>query len=79
MSIESAKAYIERLKTDEDFRQRVQDAEDGESRLALAKAEGFDFTRDEIGKVTSELSDDELDDISGTGCHYAGWFVYIQK
>jgi len=66
------KAFVERLKTDEDFRQRVQDAEDGETRLAFAKAEGFDFTRDEIDEVASELSDDELDDVAGAGSEYVG-------
>ena len=73
MSIESAKAFIERLKTDEDFRQRVQDAEDREARRALAKAEGFDFGEEDIKSASEELSDDDLDFIAGgSGCHAAG-------
>ena len=65
MSIESAKAFIERLKTDEEFRERVKDAADKETRIALVNAEGFDFSEEDIKAVKSELSDDELQAISG--------------
>ncbi len=64
MSIESAKAYIERLKTDEEFKERVKDATDKEARIALVNAEGFDFSEEDIKAVKSELSDDELDAVS---------------
>ncbi len=65
MSIESAKAYIERLKTDEEFRERVKAAKDSEARIALVKAEGFDFSAEDISAVKGELSDDELDGLAG--------------
>ena len=64
MSIESAKAFIERVKTDEEFRDRVQAAEDEDARLAVVKAEGFDFSADDIRAVEGELSDYDLDRIS---------------
>ena len=64
MSSESAKAYIERLKTDEEFKERVKDAADKEARMALVNAEGFDFSEEDIKAVKSELSDDELDGVS---------------
>ena len=67
MSIESARAYIERLKTDEDFRDRVIAAEDDVARLALAKAEGFDFSEEDMKAATAELSAEEFDVISGMG------------
>ncbi len=67
MSIESAKAYIERLKTDEEFRELMKDAADKEARIALVKAEGFDFSEEDIKAVESELSDDELDEVAGGG------------
>lgn len=67
MSIESAKAFIERMKTDEEFRNRVTKAETAEARKAIVEAEGFDFTKDEIEKVRIELSDDELDLVTGGG------------
>ncbi len=70
MSIESAKAFIERVQTYEEFRERMKDAADKEARIALVNAEGFDFSEEDIKAVKSELSDDELDAVSGggTGC-----------
>jgi len=44
MSIESAKAYVERMKTDEEFRKKVLACTDAKARMALVKGEGFDFT-----------------------------------
>ena len=68
---ESTKAYIERLKTDEEFRERMKDAADKEARIALVNAEGFDFSEEDIKAVESELSDDELEAVSGGGGNVA--------
>lgn len=65
MSIESAKAFIERMKTDEDFNNRVSTAEDKEARIAFVKANGFDFSAEDIKDVNSELTDEELDGVAG--------------
>ena len=66
MSIESARAYFERMKTDEEFRNRVLNAETAEARLAIVQSEGFDFTKEEVDEVSSdELTDDELDMVAG--------------
>ena len=70
MSIESAKAFIERMKTDEEFNNRVSTAEDQKARIALVKAEGFDFSVEDINAVKSELTGDDLDAIAGGGCNY---------
>ncbi len=80
MSIESAKAYIERLKTDEDFRERMKDAADKEARIALVKAEGFDFSEEDIKAVNSELSDDELDAVAAGGAwdDSCGCLLYVR-
>ncbi len=67
MSIESAKAFIESVQTDEEFRERMKDAADKEARIALVNAEGFDFSEEDIKAVKSELSDDELDAVAGGG------------
>ena len=61
MSIESAKAFLERMKTDDEFRERMKEAADKEARMAIVKAEGFDFTMEEIATLKEELSDIELD------------------
>ena len=73
MSIESARAYIERLKTDAEFRDRVAAAGDKEERTALVEAEGFVFSAEDINAVAEELSEDELESVVGgiNECHRA--------
>ena len=65
MSVESAKLFIERMKTDKEFAQKVTDCKDTEARIAFVKAAGFDFTSDEAKKATGELNEEELDALSG--------------
>ena len=65
MSIESAQAFIERMKTDGEFANRVTECADAESRKAFVKAEGFDFSAEELKSMHSELSDEELDGVAG--------------
>ncbi len=66
MSIESVKAYIERVETDEEFRAQVKAAADRETRMALVKAEGFDITAEAISAAKAELSEDRIDAITGS-------------
>ena len=42
MSVEQAKAFIEKMNTDEAFRARVLAVEDVAARVELINAEGFD-------------------------------------
>jgi predicted ribosomally synthesized peptide with nif11-like leader len=65
MSIESAKAFIERMKTDEEFAKKVIDIQDADARMALAKAEGFEFSTVEMEAIKVQLSDNELDMVVG--------------
>lgn len=65
MSIESAKAFIERMNTDEEFAKKVTACKDAAARMAYIKDEGFDFTVAEITTVKGELSDEELDLVAG--------------
>lgn len=69
MSIESAKAFIEKVKNDESFKSKLEELKDGQARLEFAKQAGFDFTADDIAKVKAEqgLTDEELDGVAG-GC-----------
>jgi predicted ribosomally synthesized peptide with nif11-like leader len=69
MSIESAKAFVERMKTDEDFAKNVTECPDNEARKTFVKAAGFDFTMDEVKEVASELTEEELDGVAG-GANY---------
>ena len=65
MSIESAQAFIERMKTDEDFAKNVTECKDAEARITYVKEAGFEFTLEEVKGVTSELTDDMLDNVAG--------------
>ena len=66
MSIESAKAFMERMKTDEDFRNKVNECKDNEARKALVVKEGYDFTVEELkGTRLVVLTDEELDSVGG--------------
>ena len=67
MPIESAKAFLERMKNDEDFRNRVGEIATTEQRMEFVKEAGFDFTKEEIEKLSSEVSDKLLDVVSGGG------------
>jgi predicted ribosomally synthesized peptide with nif11-like leader len=65
MSIESAKAFLERMRNDEAFRKSVGEIATSEERMEYVKGAGFDFTKDEIANLKDELSDDDLDVVSG--------------
>jgi predicted ribosomally synthesized peptide with nif11-like leader len=66
MSIESAQAFLERMKTDEEFAKKISECKDVESHIALVNEEGFDFTKEEVlGLLQSELTDEELEGVSG--------------
>jgi len=69
VSIESAKAFIERMKTDEDFAKKVIACKGAEARMAFVKAAGFEFTAAEIDKVKGTMSDAELAAVAGGSDH----------
>jgi len=77
MSVESAKAFVERMKTDEDFAKKVATCKDSEARKEFVLSVGFDFTMDELSECTGkELTDQDLDAlVGGNGCSYA--FIFI--
>ena len=76
MSLEQARAFIEKMKSDEAFRNRIITIEDIDARLAAASDAGFEFTEAELKEVQIELSDDQLDQaVGGEGSQ----FVYIKS
>jgi predicted ribosomally synthesized peptide with nif11-like leader len=48
MSVESAIAYIKRMRSDEDFRRAVNDCDDEPASWALLREHGFEFTKQEF-------------------------------
>ncbi len=67
MSIERAKAFMESMKTDGDFKKEVGEKSSGEDRMQFVKANGFDFSKEEFEQVKSELSEGELEKVPGGG------------
>jgi predicted ribosomally synthesized peptide with nif11-like leader len=80
MSMESAKAFMERMKNDEEFRKKVNECKDAEARKALVVNEGFDFTVEEIKFFGVELSELDLSMVAAAGnCYYDQQIVCKQK
>jgi predicted ribosomally synthesized peptide with nif11-like leader len=67
MSIESAKAFFEKIKNDEDFNKSLGEIATSEERMEYVKKAGFDFTKEEIKSIKDELSDEDLDKVAGGG------------
>lgn len=65
MSIEQAKAFFEKVKNDEELIMKLSKAQDSESKLEIARQEGFDFDEHEAKQVISGLSEVELESITG--------------
>ena len=78
MSIESAKLFWERMKVDEGFAKKINECKDSELRMGFAKAEGFDFTVEQIKEVGCELSDEEMELVAGGGTAKCCWSGYIE-
>ena len=70
MSIESAQAFLERMKTDEEFAKNVIACPDKEARITYVKEAGFDFTHNELTELRGVLTDEQLDLIGGGVCSY---------
>lgn len=72
MSIELAKAFIKRMKTDEGFAQKATECRDAKAWMTFAKEAGFDstfddVTVDDIKEAIKELNDEEFDGVVGGG------------
>ncbi len=65
MSLDQARAFIEKMKSDKAFSDVITAIEDVDARHAAASKAGFVFTDEEVKEVQSELSDDDLDKAAG--------------
>ncbi|MFH1675370.1 MAG: Nif11-like leader peptide family RiPP precursor [Pseudomonadota bacterium] len=61
MPVESARAFIERIKSDGEFSKQLNEAKMTEARSQIAKKAGFEFTEEEYKTVTSELPNWTMD------------------
>ena len=81
MSLESAKAYLKKVKEDEAFRKKVSEAENDEDRMKIVGKAGFKFTKAEIRQAVQEqtgkkLSEKDLENVAG-GAIVGGIFGVI--
>ncbi|WP_449258591.1 Nif11-like leader peptide family natural product precursor [Chlorobium limicola] len=65
MSVEQAKAFIEKMKTDEAFREQIMAIETPEERLKAIGEAGFDCTGEEINAAGVDVGDEAFYDLSG--------------
>ena len=75
MSVESAKAILEKIKNDSEFGAQLEAESDETKRIQFMKDAGFDFTKEEFKQaakemaaaagISDELSDDELEAVAG--------------
>ncbi|MEH1870145.1 Nif11-like leader peptide family natural product precursor [Nostoc sp.] len=73
MSIESARAFYQKVSTDEAFANQLRNADSDEQRRATIQAAGYDFTPEEWASVVDqikqsnnqELSESQLEAVSG--------------
>jgi predicted ribosomally synthesized peptide with nif11-like leader len=74
MSMESARAFLKRMKSDSAFAERVTACKDANERVAMVKAAGYEFANDDL-----PLDDAELNAVSGgTGVRACGGYQYAE-
>ena len=61
MSIESAKAFVKKMRSDLEFKKRILAAESAAKRQEIIKSAGFDFERMHLDSLVSELTPEERD------------------
>ena len=65
MSEEQLKAFLEKVKADTSLQEKLKAAADNDAVAAIAKEAGFSISADDLTKVQSELSDEELEGVAG--------------
>ena len=68
MSEEQLKAFWEAIQTDPSLQAKLRATTDADSIASIAKEAGFEIRAEEIKRAQSELSDEQLDGVSGGIC-----------
>jgi predicted ribosomally synthesized peptide with nif11-like leader len=78
MSEEQLKAFLDALQGDTLLQERLKAAADADAVVALAKEAGFAISKAEVLKAqaqqTTELSDEELEEVAGGAIMSVCWF-----
>lgn len=61
MSVESARAFLEKMRRNLEFKNQILAAESAAKRHEIVKSAGFDFERMHLDSLVSELSPEERD------------------
>ncbi|MEI8187016.1 MAG: Nif11-like leader peptide family natural product precursor [Chlorobiaceae bacterium] len=70
MSVENAKAFVEKMQSNETFCQRVMAISDIEDRISFIAKQGYIFEEDDIVQACSEMNVDPIDCAQGGSCIY---------
>jgi predicted ribosomally synthesized peptide with nif11-like leader len=80
MSIEYARLFIDRMKTDEDFAKQILNCENVENRMSIIKQEGFDFVAEEIPKAIGFIGANTSDGATrGSNFDCIAWSMNLQR
>ena len=75
MSEEQLKAFLEKVKANTTFKEKLNGAADADAVVEIAKEAGFSITSEDIQSMQSatvELSDEELEGAAGGRCTWLG-------
>jgi predicted ribosomally synthesized peptide with nif11-like leader len=61
MSVESARDFVEKMRNDLEFKNKILAAESAVKRKEIIKSSGFDFERMHLDSLVSELTPEERD------------------
>ena len=65
MSEEQLKVFLEAVKDDAGIQEKLKAAADGDAVIAIANAAGFLISAEELKKAQTEVSDEELEGVTG--------------
>ena len=65
MSEEQLKAFLEAIKADAGLQEKLKAAADADAVVAIAKTAGFVISTEELQRVQSEISQQELEGVAG--------------
>ena len=65
MSISSAKDFMEKMKNDKEFAKKINEFKNPTELQGFVTKAGFDFTKEELNSLSTELSDDDLEKVAG--------------
>ena len=79
MSKEELKAFLEKVKGDTSLQEKLKAAADANAVAAIAKAEGFSISAEDLKNAQPDISDAELESVAGGGCPRDAFAVSVNN